>query len=449
MRTRVLIMGAAGRDFHNFNVCFRHSRRHAVQAFTASQIPNIAGRTYPPELAGPLYPHGIPIFDESELSSLIERNTIDEVVFSYSDISHVEVMHRASIANALGADFRLLGTRATMLPARRPVISVCAVRTGCGKSSTSVVIATLLQQNGAKVVVVRHPMPYGRDLAAQRCQRFETLSDLDRYECTIEEREEYEPHIAAGHVVYAGVDYSQILNRAEREADVLLWDGGNNDVPFFQTDLHIVLADAHRPGHELLYHPGETNLRMAQVIVLAKSGDAAPSAIERILDNAAAVNPAAAVICSDSVVEVADPAAIRGKRVLVVEDGPTLTHGGMSSGAGHAAARRFGAAAIVDPRPYAAGTIRSVFERHPHLTEVLPAMGYGEAQIRDLAATIEMTPCDVVLVGTPIDLGRLIRTSHPTVRVWYRPDTDTVTELGRIVQEFLESKRIGRHHAAS
>jgi len=432
-------MGAAGRDFHNFNVYFRNNPRYKVEAFTAFQIPGIAGRTYPPELAGQGYPKGIPIFDESELPALIRKFQVEIVVFAYSDVPHVEVMHRASLVNSLGPDFVLMGATATMVKSIKPVISVCAVRTGCGKSQTSRRIAELLSARGKRIVVVRHPMPYG-DLNAQRCERFETIADLEKYKCTIEEMEEYESHIQEGHIVYAGVDYEEILRSAEKEADIVLWDGGNNDIPFYQTDLNIVVADPHRPGHELRYYPGETNLRMAQVIIVNKVNTAKREAIDEVLSNIARVNPSAEVIQAGSVVTVNDEKAIRGKRVLVVEDGPTLTHGEMTYGAGHVAAKLFGAAAIVDPRPYAAGSIRGVYEKYRHLTDILPAMGYGDQQIRDLKATIEAVPCDLVLVGTPFDLSRLIKTKHPMIRVNYSLDQAATDALAGILDRFLAAR---------
>ena len=440
---KVVIMGAAGRDFHNFNVYFRNNPHYKVEAFTAYQIPGIAGRTYPPELAGEGYPNGIPIFDESELPALIRKLAIDEVVFSYSDISHLEVMHKASLIIALGADFRLLGSDSTMVEARKPVISVCAVRTGCGKSQTSRCITDLLRKKGKSVVVVRHPMPYGKDLNAQRCQRFETLDDLEKYQCTIEEREEYESHILRGHILYAGVDYEEILRKAEQEADIILWDGGNNDIPFYRTDLHIVLVDAHRPGHEVRYHPGEANLRMAQIVIINKVGNARPEWIEEVTANVKAVNPDAMLIRADSVVSVSDEEVIRGKEVLVVEDGPTLTHGEMSYGAAHVAAQRFGAAKIVDPRPYAVGSIRQTYAKWKHLKDVLPAMGYGKQQVQDLKATIEAAPCDLVLVGTPLDLGRLIQTNRPIMRVSYSLDAAAAEVLDQILDIFLSNTRKG------
>jgi predicted GTPase len=432
-------MGAAGRDFHNFNVYFRNNPRYKVEAFTAFQIPGIAGRTYPPELAGEGYPTGIPIFDESELPALIRKFQVDTVVFAYSDVPYVEVMHRASLVNSLGPDFVLMGAKSTMVKSIKPVISVCAVRTGCGKSQTSRRIAELLSARGKRVVVIRHPMPYG-DLNEQRCERFATLADLEKYKCTIEEMEEYESHIQEGHIVYAGVDYEEILRSAEKEADIVLWDGGNNDIPFYQSDLNIVVADPHRPGHELRYYPGETNLRMAQVIIVNKVNTAKREGIDEVLSNIARINPSAEVILAGSAVTVDDEKAIQGKRVLVVEDGPTLTHGEMTYGAAHVAARQFGAAAIVDPRPYAVGSIRGVYEKYRHLTDILPAMGYGDQQIRDLKATIEAVPCDLVLVGTPFDLSRLIKTKHPMIRVNYSLDQAATDKLSVILDRFLAAR---------
>jgi predicted GTPase len=434
---RVLIMGAAGRDFHNFNVFFRNNTEYRVEAFTAFQIPGIAGRIYPPALSGASYPEGIPIHDESELPGLIRRHSIDEVVFAYSDVAHVEVMHRAALVNSLGADFRMMGTATTMVQSRKPVVSVCAVRTGCGKSPTARRVAELLRKKGKSVVVVRHPMPYGSDLNAQRCQRFETIQDLDKHHCTIEEMEEYESHIHEGRIVYAGVDYEEILRSAEQEADIVLWDGGNNDLPFYRTDLHIVLVDPHRPGHEVRYHPGETNLRLAEVVLVSKAGSASAEGIDEVLANVARINPKATCIRADLVLSVSDEAVIRGKKVLVVEDGPTLTHGEMSYGAAHLAARRFGAAEIVDPRPYAVGSIRQTYAKYGHLKDILPAMGYGEQQVRDLEATIDAVPCDLVLVGTPFDLARLIRFRRPMIRVGYSLDAEVSLKLDRIIDDFL------------
>jgi predicted GTPase len=437
---RVLIMGAAGRDFHNFNVCFRNNPAYKVVAFTASQIPGIAGRTYPKELAGDGYPKGIPIHEESALSQIIKRYAIQEVVFAYSDIAHVDVMHKASLVNAAGADFRLMGTSATMLKSSKPVVAVCSIRTGAGKSPTSLRLAELLRKNRKSVAVVRHPMPYG-DLNAQRCQRFETIEDFKRNHCTIEEMEEYECHLGLGHIVYAGVDYLDILRRAESEADIVLWDGGNNDTPFYKPDLHMVLVDPHRPGHETLYYPGETNLRMADIILVSKCGTARHTCIDQVTESARKINPRAKLIGADTVVRVQDELAIRGKRVLAVEDGPTVTHGEMANGVAHLAARRFGAAEIVDPRPYAVGSIRSTFANYTHLKDVLPAMGYGEEQVADLQATIEAVPCDLVLIGTPFDLARIVHSSKPMTRVTYALDENTSRELESVLEDFLAQKQ--------
>ncbi len=436
MRRRIIILGAAGRDFHNFNVHYRHVLQDHVIAFTATQIPNIAGRKYPPELAGPLYPKGIPIVPEEQLEQLIREQNVDLVVFSYSDVSHNQVMDLASRAVAAGADFLLLGADRTMLESRVPVVSVCAVRTGCGKSPVSRRVVQALRNLGQRVVVVRHPMPYG-DLAAQRVQRFAKLEDLDRQRCTIEEREEYEPHLQSGTVVYAGVDYGEILHDAEQEADVIVWDGGNNDTPFFRSNLEIVVVDPHRAGHELLYYPGEVNLLRADVVVINKVDTAPEGALETVRRNVRQRNPRALVIEAASRVEVEHPEKIRGARVLVIEDGPTLTHGQMAYGAGVVAARQAGAEELVDPRPYAVGTIRGVYEKYRHLTDILPAMGYGEQQVRDLQATIEAVPCDLVLVGTPFDLARLIKTRHPMLRVNYALDQGATDELARILDAFL------------
>lgn len=417
-RKRVIIMGAAGRDFHNFNTYYRNRREYEVVAFTATQIPNIEGRLYPPVLAGPLYPNGIPIYPEEQLPELIRRYQADEVVLAYSDISHEYVMHRASLVLAAGADFRLMGPRHTMLRSSKPVISVCAVRTGCGKSQTTRRVTQILSEAGKKTVVVRHPMPYG-NLEEQVWQRFATYQDLDRYRCTIEEREEYEPHLDRGIVVYAGVDYGEILRRAEEEAEVIVWDGGNNDLPFFWPRLHIVVADPHRPGHEVTYHPGEANLRLADVVIINKVDTANPAGVDTVRQNIHRINPSAVVIEANSPVILEQPERIRGRRVLVVEDGPTLTHGEMSYGAGVVAARRYGAEEIVDPRPYVTRSIAEAFQKYPHIGAVLPAMGYGEKQIRDLEETINTVDCDLVLIATPIDLGRLLKINKPFVRVRY------------------------------
>ncbi|GAB4109134.1 MAG: cyclic 2,3-diphosphoglycerate synthase [Acidobacteriota bacterium] len=431
---RVLIMGAAGRDFHNFNVAFRNRPSERVVAFTAFQIPNIAGRVYPPSLAGELYPDGIPIYDESELPRLIQDLAVDEVVFSYSDVSHEEVMHRASLVTAAGADFRLMGVARTRLRSQRPVVSVGAVRTGCGKSQTTRKLAEILRRRGKTVAVIRHPMPYG-DLERQRCQRFAELADLDRHGCTIEEREEYEGHLNQGHVVYAGVDYEQILHRAEEEAEVILWDGGNNDTPFYESDLHIVLVDPLRAGHEIRYHPGEANLRLADVVLLGKMSSARPEDVALVRSNVRRVNPRARLIEADSVVSVPEPERLQGKRVLVVEDGPTLTHGEMSFGAGVVAARQAGAI-LVDPRPYAVGSIKDTYVHFAQLQDVLPAMGYGKRQVEELEATINAVPCDLVLVGTPFDLSRLIRANKPMLRVSYELDLATTAALEEELKPF-------------
>jgi len=434
-KARVLIMGAAGRDFHNFNVYFRGNPQYEVVAFTATQIPNIEGRVYPPELAGSDYPEGIPIYPESDLVRLIRDLYVDQVVFAYSDVPHEYVMHKASIVLAAGSDFRLMGTGTTMLEAAVPVVSVCAVRTGSGKSQTTRRVADILRARGKQVVVVRHPMPYG-DLVKQACQRFATYDDLDRYQCTIEEREEYEPHLDRGVIVYAGVDYERILREAEKEADIVLWDGGNNDLPFYKPDLHIVVADPHRAGHETTYHPGEANLRMADVVVINKVDTAGLADILTVRRNVAATAPRAVVIEAASPILVEAPEEIRGKRVLVIEDGPTLTHGEMAYGAGVVAAERFGAAEIVDPRPYAVGSIVRTYEKYPNTGAVLPAMGYGEKQTRELEKTINATPCDLVIIGTPIDLRRVVNIKHPSQRVRYE-----LQEIGQPTLKDILEKR--------
>ncbi|HAF70925.1 MAG: hypothetical protein XD60_0939 [Acetothermia bacterium 64_32] len=416
-RTKVIIMGAAGRDFHNFNVFFRHREDYQVVAFTATQIPGIEGRRYPPELAGPLYPQGIPIEPEERLPALVRDHGVEVVVFSYSDVSHQHVMDRAATAAAAGADFWVLGPRSTQLVAKKPVVAVCAVRTGCGKSQTTRKVAEILKAHGKKVAVVRHPMPYG-DLAAQAVQRFASYQDLDRAGCTIEEREEYEPHIDRGNVVFAGVDYEAILRLAEKEGDVILWDGGNNDMPFFRPDLLIVVADPLRAGHERTYWPGSVNIRQADVVVINKIDSASLEEVERLRASLAELNPRAKVVEAASPIAVESPELIAGKRVLVVEDGPTVTHGEMPYGAGAVAARKLGAQ-LVDPRPYAVGSLQETYQRYPHLDRVLPAMGYGEAQVRELAATISQVPCDAVVIATPIDLRRLIHLDRPASRVRY------------------------------
>ncbi|OFV89429.1 MAG: GTPase [Acidobacteria bacterium RBG_16_70_10] len=424
-------MGAAGRDFHNFNTVFRDDPETEVVAFTAAQIPNIEGRRYPAELAGPLYPEGIPIHPESDLSGLIRGLGADEVVFAYSDVSHETVMHKASLVLARGADFRLIGPKRSMLKASVPVVSVCAVRTGAGKSQTTRRVVRILRGRGRRVVAVRHPMPYG-DLRRQRVQRFARAEDLEAQRCTIEEREEYEPHIAAGCVVYAGVDYAAILAQAEKEADVLVWDGGNNDLPFYVPDIEIVVADPHRPGHERTYHPGEANLLRAHVVVINKVDSAPREAVEAVRRSIRELNPQAVVVEAASPITVEDAERIRGRRVLAIEDGPTLTHGGMKFGAGVLAAMRYGAAEIVDPRPYAVGSLLRTFESWPGIGPLLPAMGYGEEQVRDLETTVARTPADLVLVATPVDLRRVIRIDRPALRVGYelqevgKPDLEDV-----------------------
>ena len=437
MPRRVLIMGAAGRDFHNFNVAYRGDRRYEVVAFTATQIPYIDDRMYPPSLAGERYPDGIPIHDESELAQLIRDERIDDVVFSYSDVSHQYVMHKGSEVLAAGANFELLGPSETMLKASVPVVAVCAVRTGSGKSQTTRAIAQTLKDQGKRVVAVRHPMPYG-NLEAQRVQRFATLEDLDRYDTTIEEREEYEPHITSGTIIYAGVDYGDILERAQAECDVLLWDGGNNDLPFYAPDVHVVVADPLRAGHETSYHPGEANLRMADVIVINKMDSAAIEQVNQLMDTIRELNPTATVIRANSRVTVDDPEAIRGKRALVVEDGPTLTHGEMKFGAGVVAARTHGAAEIVDPRPWAVGTIAETFRKYD-VGPVLPAMGYSDGQLAEMAQIIDSAEVDVVVIGTPIDLRRVIEISKPAVRVRYDlevlPDSPSLLDVLKPVLE--------------
>jgi predicted GTPase len=419
MRAKVIIMGAAGRDFHNFNVYFRDNANYEVVAFTATQIPNIDGRKYPASLAGKLYPHGIEIFPESDLPELIGKLGVEQVVFAYSDIRHVEVMHKASLVNACGADFRLMGANQTLLNAKVPVIAVCAVRTGSGKSQTTRAFAAALMAKGKRVVAIRHPMPYG-DLEKQAVQRFATYDDLDKHECTIEEREEYEPHIDKGIIVYAGVDYEKILRQAEQEADVILWDGGNNDTPFYAPTLHVVVADPHRAGHGKLYHPGETNMRMADVIIINKVDTADPKNVEAVKTVIEELNPKAKVVLAESPLTVEDPDAIKGKRVLVIEDGPTVTHGEMSFGAGMIAAKNAGAKTIIDPRPFAVGSIKATFEKYSHLERVLPAMGYGGRQVEELEKTINASECDIVVSGTPIDLKRVLKNvNKPIVRVRY------------------------------
>ena len=435
-RKRVLIMGAAGRDFHNFNTVYRHNPDYDVVAFTATQIPNIDDRTYPPELSGDLYPDGIPIHDEAELTNLIKELNVDDVVFSYSDVPHEYVMHKASEVIKFGANFVLLGGDPTMIKSNKPVVAIGAVRTGCGKSQTTRRVAEVLASAGKKVVAIRHPMPYG-DLAKQKVQRFATLEDLELHDCTIEEMEEYEPHIVRGFVVYAGVDYKAILDQAEEEADVILWDGGNNDLPFYKPDLFIVVADPHRAGHEMSYFPGESNLRMADVVVINKMDSARQEDVAKLKKNIDAVNPGATVIEANSPVSVDDSEIISGKRCLVIEDGPTLTHGEMKFGAGTVAAEKFGAVEIIDPRPWIEGTIADTFEKYPTIGKVLPAMGYGGQQVKDLEATINAVDCDVVVIGTPIDLRRIISIDKPSVRVTYDLAEIGSPDLADVLKPFL------------
>ena len=438
-RIKTIILGAAGRDFHNFNVLYRDNRRYEVVAFTATQIPNIDGRRYPASLAGKLYPKGIPILDESALPQLIREHQVDEVVFAYSDVPYDYVMGRSSIANAAGAHFKLLGAGPTMLKSTKPVISVCAVRTGSGKSQTSRRIAELLHEYGFRVAVVRHPMPYG-NLAKQKVQRYASLADLERHHCTIEEMEEYEPHIVEGILIYAGVDYAAILARAQAEADVILWDGGNNDMPFFKPDLHIVVADPLRVGNELGYYPAEANLRMADVVIINKVDSADVNAINQLRDNIRRVNPKAVLIDAASPIAVDHPERITGKRALVVEDGPTLTHGDMKFGAGIVAASKFGAREIVDPRPYTVRSISETYRKYPNIGVLLPAMGYGEQQVKDLQETINKVPCDVVIIGTPIDLNRVIAIKQPTARVTYQLQEIGQPDLPLILGAFVDWK---------
>jgi predicted GTPase len=437
MPKKVIIMGAAGRDFHNFNVYFRNNSRYDVVAFTAAQIPGIQCRVYPPELAGAVYSNGIPVYPEEELPKLIKEFDVDQVVFAYSDVSHEYVMHKASLVLANGAGFWLMGSNATMLKAKVPVVSVCAVRTGSGKSQTSRLIAKILKDKGLKVVVVRHPMPYG-DLKKQILQRFASRQDLEKCECTIEEREEYEPHIDNGIVVYAGVDYGKILEETQREAEIIIWDGGNNDLPFLKPDLHIVLADPHRAGHELAYYPSEVNLRLANVVIVNKVDTSDSAKVEQVKENVKLVNPNVLVLDAASPITVDKPELIRDKRVLAIEDGPAVTHGNMAYGAATLAAKKFGAIEIVDPKPYAVGSIKDTLAQYPNLNSVLPAVGYSEKQIAELEETINNTPCDVVMVGTPIDLRRVIKVNKPTVRVKYDLQVLGPVCLEEVLDDFLK-----------
>jgi predicted GTPase len=438
-RTKIVILGAAGRDFHNFQVCFREDPSAEVVAFTATQIPGIGNRVFPPEIAGPLYPKGIPIFPEERLSEIIREEKIQQVIFSYSDIAHTEVMHRASLALSLGADFVLLGPDRTMLKAAVSVISVCAVRTGCGKSGVTERICEILKGQEIQTVVIRHPMPYC-DLSRMRVERFAAMGDLDRFTCTVEEREEYEHFVNKGIVVYAGVDYEAILRQAEEEAQVILWDGGNNDFPFIKPDLEIVVLDPHRAGHERLYHPGEVNFLRGQVLIINKADSASQESLDKVRTSVAEFNPRAVVLQTASRISVKNGERIKGKKVLAIEDGPTITHGGMAFGAGVLAARQFGAAELIDPRPYAAGSLKQVFEAYPHLTHALPAEGYFPEQLRDLEATIRQTPCDLVLIATPIDLSRLIKISQPVLRVSYRIEDLGEPTLGEVIANFIRTR---------
>jgi len=437
-KKKVIIMGAAGRDFHNFNVYYRENKNYEVVAFTATQIPDIAGRKYPPELSGILYPNGIPIYQEDDLIKLIKENDIDEVVFAYSDLPYQYVMEKSAIVNAAGADFILLGPKSTMVKSTKPVIAVCAVRTGCGKSQVSREIFEILGKKGLKVASIRHPMPYDKDLTTQICQRFASYEDLDKYNCTIEEREEYEPYIDMGGVIFAGVDYEKILREAEKEADVIIWDGGNNDFSFYEPDLLITIADPHRAGHEIAYYPGEMNVRAADIVIINKVNTADKADIETVRKNVKKINPSAQIIDGISSVTVDDGDRIAGKRVLVIEDGPTVTHGSMKYGAGTVAAKDNNAGEIIDPRSFAVGSITETFNKYDHLTNVLPAMGYGDKQTKELEETINNTDCDIVVSGTPIDLNRVLKASKPIVRVRYGVGEKTAKELEKIVDDFTK-----------
>jgi predicted GTPase len=444
-RTNVIIIGAAGRDFHNFNTYYRDKEKYNVVAFTATQIPDIHGRKYPPELAGQLYPAGIPIYEQGELVDLIKRYNVDDCVFSYSDLHYVDVMNLSSVVNAAGSNFILLAPRQTMIRSKKPVIAVCATRTGTGKSQTSRKVAEYLMEQGLKVVAIRHPMPYG-DLAAQKVQRFSTIDDLAKHKCTIEEMEEYEPHIERGNVIYSGVDYEAILREAESDpegCDLILWDGGNNDFPFFETDLMITVADPHRAGHELSYYPGEVNMRLADVVVINKIDSAAPENVEIVRESIRKVNPEAVVIDGASPIQVEDPTLIKGKRVLIVEDGPTLTHGEMKLGAGTIAAQKYGAAEIVDPRAQAVGKLAETYAIYPHVGRLLPAMGYSDQQRADLAATIARVDCDSVIIGTPIDLNRIVTIQQPTTRVYYDLQEIGKPDLAEVLADFMKKHKLG------
>ncbi|KUK50213.1 MAG: Cobalamin synthesis protein P47K [candidate division TA06 bacterium 32_111] len=438
-KQNIIIMGAAGRDFHNFNVFFRNNDDYHVAAFTATQIPDIAGRKYPAELSGIQYPEGIPIFPEEDLPTLIQRYNIDQVILAYSDLPHQYVMERASIVLAAGADFRLMGTRNTMLKAQVPVVSVCATRTGSGKSQTTRKVTQILKEMGKKVVVIRHPMPYG-DLTKQIWQRYENYSDLDRYQCTIEEREEYEPHLDLGNIVYAGVDYGEILKRAEEEADIIVWDGGNNDMPFYQPDLHIVVTDPHRVGHEKSYYPGAVNLRMADIVVINKIDTANSENIAQLRTNIHLLAPEAILIEAASPIQVDQAETIRGKKVIVIEDGPTLTHGEMQFGAGVVAAQKYGAKEIIDPRPYAVGSIKETYQKFPHIGALLPAMGYGPEQTKELEATINNSDAELVIIGTPIDLSRVMKIDKAYVRVRYELQEIGKPDLQEVLQKYFQDE---------
>lgn len=442
----VIIIGAAGRDFHNFNTCFRDNESYNVVAFTAAQIPDIDGRKYPAELAGSLYPDGIPIFAEEELPRLIKEMNAETCIFSYSDLPYQKVMNISAIVNAAGANFELLGTKNTMIKSTKPVIAVGAVRTGCGKSQTSRRIIELLMERGLKVVAIRHPMPYG-DLVAQKVQRFATIEDLAKHKCTVEEMEEYEPHVVRGNVIYAGVDYEAIVRAAENDpdgCDVILWDGGNNDFPFYKPDLTVTVADPHRPGHERSYYPGEVTMRIADVIVINKMDSASPENIQIVRESIEAINPNAIVVDGASPIKVDDPSIIKGKRVLVVEDGPTLTHGEMKIGAGTVAAKKFGAKELVDPRPFTVGKLSETFRIYPNIGTLLPAMGYGEQQLKDLEATINGTDCDSVVIGTPIDLNRIISIKKPNTRVYYDLQEIGSPDLNEVIEDFVKKQNLKR-----
>ena len=444
MKRRILIMGAAGRDFHNFNTAYRNNSNFEVVAFTAAQIPNILGRKYPAALAGELYPEGIPIYDEKELSTLIDELRVDDVVFAYSDVSYTDLMHKSALVNTAGANFVLLGHKETSIKSTKPLISIGATRTGCGKSQTARQIVELLMARGLKVVAIRHPMPYG-DLEAQRVQRYATLEDLKKYDCTIEEMEEYEPHIVRGNVIYAGVDYEAILRAAENDpdgCDIIVWDGGNNDFPFYESDLHITVTDPHRAGHGLQYYPGEVTLKMSDVVIINKIDSAAPEDVLKLRKILSEVVPGARVIDAASPIRVADPEVIRGKRVLVVEDGPTLTHGGMTLGAGTLAAQKFGAKELIDPRPYLVGQLEDTFETYPGIGKLLPAMGYGADQLRDLEVTINTCDCDGVIIGTPMDLNRVIDIHKPTTRVFYDLQSIGSPNVEGELEAFLEKYQV-------